>query len=118
MSTYPIIAITIAVTVVALLAVAFVVYRRKREFPEPDYRVFFILGITWLPLGIATDNPAFWGMGAVFLIAGLANRNKWKEAKNWSDLPSSERNMRLLSVVVGLVIVLALALAVYFMARS
>lgn len=43
------------------------------------YRVFFTLGIVWLPIGIATDNPGLLGLGAVFLIAGLANRSKWKK---------------------------------------
>jgi hypothetical protein len=116
MSTYPIIAVTIALTLVALVAVAFVVYRRKGEIPDADYRVFFILGITWLPLGIATENPGFWGMGAVFLIVGLANRDKWKDAKQWSDLSSSQRSIKLL-VVLGLVLLFALTLAVYFVAR-
>lgn len=116
MSTFPIIAVTIALTVVALLVVAFVVYRRKGERPKPDYRVFFILGITWLTLGIATENPTFWVMGAVFLIVSLVNRDKWKDAEKWSDLSSSQRTIRLL-VVLGLALVLVLAVATFFLAR-
>jgi Na+/H+ antiporter NhaD/arsenite permease-like protein len=119
MSAFPIVAVMIALTVVllvVLLAVAFVVYRRKGERPEPDYRVFFILGITWLPLGIATENPAFWGMGAVFLIVSLVNRDKWREAKKWSDLSPTQRSINLL-VVLGLALVLVLAVVAFFLAR-
>ncbi len=81
MSKFPIIAIVLVLTLVLLLAFLFFVYRRKGEMPKTDYRVFFILGVTWLPIGIATDNPSLWGMGIVFLIAGLANRDKWKDGK-------------------------------------
>lgn len=116
MSAFPIIAVTIALTLAVLLAVALVVYRRRGEMPETDYRVFFILGITWLPLGIATENPAFWGMGAVFLIVSLANRDKWQEAKKWSDLSPTQRGVKLL-VVLGLALVLVLAVVTFFLAR-
>ena len=82
MSTFPIIAVSIGLVIALLLVVVLVMYRRKEEMPEPDYRVFFILGIVWLPLGIALKNPGFWGMAAVFLIVGLANRDKWKDRKS------------------------------------
>ena len=117
MSTYPIIAITIALILVVLLAVMFVVYRRKGEMPETDYRTFFILGITWLPLGLATDNPAFWGMGAVFLIVGLVNKDKWKEQQKWSDLSQSQRNLKLF-VIIGLALLLVATAGVYFIAQG
>jgi hypothetical protein len=117
MSTFPIVAITIALTLVALLAVAFVFYWRKGEGLETDYRLFFILGIVWLPLGIATDNPGFWGMGAVFLIVGLVNRDKWKEAGKWAGLSPSERSVNLL-VLLGLLLAFALAVAAFFLTRS
>jgi hypothetical protein len=45
---------------------------------EPDYRVFFIIGLAFFPIGIATRNPGLWGMGLIFLILGVANRDKWE----------------------------------------
>lgn len=118
MSTFPIVAIAIGLILVVLLAVVFVVSRQKGDRPEPDYRVFFILGITWLPLGIATDNPGFWGMGAVFLLVGLLNRDKWKEQEKWSDLPSSQRNLKILLIVLGLVLTMVLGVTTFFVARQ
>ncbi len=117
MSTFPIIAVSIALIIMVLLAVVFVVYRRKGEMLETDYRVFFILGITWLPLGIATDNPAFWGMGAIFLIVGLANRDKWKEETKWSNLTSSKRNTQLL-ILIGLAVLFTISLVAYVLVRG
>lgn len=39
--------------------------------PTPRAGVFFILGLAFLPLGLA-GHPAFVGIGAVMLIAGMA----------------------------------------------
>lgn len=115
MSTFPIIAISIAAVLVVLLAVIFVVRRYRGEQPiEPDYRVFFILGITWLPLGISTDNIAFLVMGITFMIIGIANRDKWPEEKKWSELPSSERSKRLM-IILGLTLLVVVGAAVYFL---
>jgi hypothetical protein len=56
-------------------------YRR-----EVNYRALYIIGITFLPAGIAlsasTRNPGFFGMsglGAAYLAIALANRDKWKK---------------------------------------
>jgi hypothetical protein len=52
---------------------------------EPDYRVFFIMGISFLPMGIiftAVISPGFMGitgMGLIYMAIGLANRHKWKK---------------------------------------
>ena len=117
MTVFPIISITIGLVLVGLLAVVIIAYRRREELPETDYRVFFILGITWLPLGIATDNLAFTGMGAAFLIAGLVNRDKWKEGDKWSELSPSAQRMKI-TVVLGLALVIAISVAVYFFTRQ
>jgi hypothetical protein len=55
---------------------------------EPDYRVFFIMGICFLPVGIplwiVTNNPGLLGissLGIIYLSIGLANRDKWEKNK-------------------------------------
>jgi len=79
MSDLPMVAIVAAVTVILMLAGAVIFVKRKGDLSTSDYRVFFVLGVVWLPMGIATDNPGLWGLGAVFLIVGLANRDKWQD---------------------------------------
>jgi len=67
---------------IALLVVIFAMkaFKNKGQLKRgPDYRAFFILGITYLSIGIATENPGLWGMGTIFMILGAVNRDKWKE---------------------------------------
>ncbi len=116
MSTFPIIAISIAAILVVLLAIIFVVDKRKGAQPvETDYRVFFIIGISWLPLGIATDNWAFLAMGIIFMLVGLANKDKWPEEKKLSELPANERTIRII-LILGLALLVVASIALYLLA--
>ena len=64
------------------------IYNNKKKTTtekEIDYRTFYILGISFLPMGlvlsITTKNPGMigiMGLGAAYLAIGLANRDKWK----------------------------------------
>ena len=81
MNNYLVLTLIIGVGILTVLLAMIAIYVMKKKTGqkvEPDYRVFFILGISLLPIGIATDNPGMWGVGAVFLVLGLANRDKWK----------------------------------------
>ena len=69
------------------LILTLVLLKKKKEgkMGEPNYQVFFILGILWMPIGIIfmmTINLvlgiAFLGLGVSYLGIGLANRDKWK----------------------------------------
>ena len=60
--------------------------RLNNQKTETDYRVFFILGICLMGLGVSlmlTVSPAFIGFlgcGVVFMIIGLSNRDKWAKS--------------------------------------
>ncbi len=95
----------------------FAINKREGRKTEPNYRALFILGIVWLPIGIATDNPGLLGLGAVFLIAGLANRSKWKEEPRWSEL-SPERRKIMMLVVGGLSVLLLAVIIAYIIANN
>ena len=116
MNTYLIISIITGIAVFAILIAMIVVRRNRGEKIEPDYRVFFILGISWLPIGIATDNPGLWGMGAVFMAVGLANRSKWKGEPKWSELDPEKRRAKIL-IIVGLTVLLALGVGAYILTK-
>ena len=85
--TIPIIGIIILIMIALFVLVVLVTIKRRKEgkYPEPDYRAFFVLGICLLPAGVVfvtTLNPGFIGfigLGAFFMILGLANRDKWKK---------------------------------------
>jgi len=81
-------ALIVATLVIIVLILTLVVFKKKKEgkMREPNYQVFFILGIAWIPIGIVfmvTINLvigiAFMGMGVSYMVIGLANRDKWKK---------------------------------------
>jgi uncharacterized membrane protein len=85
-------AIVIVVGVIAKLLLRKTQEKGKAE--NTDYQAFFILGISFFPLGfifmmlaLTSDFPIaigipFLAMGIIYLTIGLSNRNKWKRNKN------------------------------------
>lgn len=82
----------------------------------PNYKALFTIGVIWLPIGVASKNPGLWGMGLVFLIAGLANRDKWGQDTKWSDISPSTKKIKI-AVIVGLSVLLLLGI-VYYIVKS
>jgi len=108
--------IIVLIVAIALLFLGFLVYINSRKTEEkrvPNYRALFIIGLSWLPIGIATKNPGLWGMGAVFFIVGLANRKKWGQETKWCDLSPESKRIKL--IFVGGLTVLLLAAIVYYL---
>jgi len=86
--------IILAIAVVTGIIALFIVRKRKREEkPQVDYRTFFILGTTWVPFSIILMIVSFilqipfyigfplFALGLIYLIIGLANRDKWQQNK-------------------------------------
>jgi hypothetical protein len=77
----------IGLTLTGLVVGAILLIKWKSGYRrEVNYRALYIIGITFLPAGIAlsasTRNPGFFGMsglGAAYLAIALANRDKWKK---------------------------------------
>jgi predicted permease len=76
------------ITVFILILTVLWVKKNKKKEPtkEVDYRAFFIMGISFLPLGIVLSfvvgNPGFIGfigLGIFYIVIGLANKDKWKK---------------------------------------
>jgi len=106
MGTIPWIAILIGVAAIGLLIVFVLVYKNRDEGLRTNARTLFIMGMIWLPVGIASDNNVFLIMGLVFVAVGLANRSKWEDAPKWSELSPGQRKVKLL--IVGMVTLLML----------
>lgn len=69
-----------------VLGLGFFVWKNRGKINqgEVNYKVFFILGISFLPIGIilwlTTGNSGLLGLsglGAAYMAIGLSNRNKW-----------------------------------------
>ena len=84
-------ALIVAALVVIGLILTLVVFKKKKEgkMGEPNYQVFFIIGIAWIPIGVffmitisLVMGIAFMSMGAAYLAIGLANRDKWEKKED------------------------------------
>jgi len=53
-------------------------------------------------------------MGAVFMIVGLLNRDKWEDEPKWADLPEDQRRLKMI-LIVGLTLMLAAGVAAFFL---
>ena len=83
----------LAILILVGILLTLVVWKKKKEgkLEEPDYRAFFVMGIIWVPAGIVSMFTSFlldipfvigmplFAMGLIYLIVGLANRNRWKK---------------------------------------
>ena len=75
--------------IVGVLVAVVVWKRRQDEMPrEVNYQAFFLMGLVFVSVGVVfmtTMNPGFigiMGLGIVYMILGVANRDKWPATKN------------------------------------
>lgn len=89
------------------LAIAAAVLWRKNRY-ETDYYNLFIIGITWLAVGLPLKNKVMWVLGLVFMVLGIANKNKWKKnRRTWNEINKAEKKTRIIIMVILGILVLA-----------
>ena len=116
MSSTPWIMAVVAV-LVALLAIVFLTLKKGKPM-KTDYYTLFIIGVVWLLFGIPMEGYSFSVMGLVFMIIGLANRDKWKENhKRWKDISPKEKKIKLIMIGV-LTLLLILGIVVFLFTNS
>jgi hypothetical protein len=96
--------IAIGLIVLAIILTTIIISRKHQI--QPSYFSFFIIGITWLPLGLVLKNYFFAIMGTAFLVAGLANHKKWQTRIKWSELPEPVKRLRIFIMIFLIVLVL------------
>jgi len=108
--TWPILSSVVAILIVVLLAV-FILKMRKSGWKRTiDYKNYFIMGVIWLPFGIAMallyEGMSALGwffaiMGLVYLAIGLVNRGKWGKPQK---VTAGREKIMLAAVAVGIII--------------
>jgi hypothetical protein len=88
MSNWILIAIFLGIIAIIIGVIVFFMMRNNQKegaTRETEYRAFFIIGISFLPMGIiftSVISPAFISfiaIGGCYIAIGLANRDKWKK---------------------------------------
>ena len=87
MNTWIIITLLIGIIAVIVGIITVIIVRKKMKegTHETNYKALFIMGISFLPIGIiftSTISPAFVSfiaIGAVYMAIGLSNRDKWEK---------------------------------------
>lgn len=105
----------IAVILLIILIVFLFLLKKKKIKTETDYRIFFILGLCFLPLGIAIKNYGIFFIGLVYSIIGLKHKKDWGKARKWSELNPEERKYKG-GIIIALGI-LILASLLFYLAR-
>lgn len=97
----------IAAILIILLMIMLVIYRRRNQEVKPNYLVFFIIGVCWMPIGFATKNPVFSIVGTVFFIIGLAKHKTWNRGPKWNELSPETRRIKMIAMIVMAILVVA-----------
>jgi formate hydrogenlyase subunit 3/multisubunit Na+/H+ antiporter MnhD subunit len=117
MGSTPWLMIIILILIVVLGITALFVAKTRKEKRPIDYYAFFWMGLIWTVFGLffyQQGNFSLLGMGVVFLIVGLVNKDKWEKNRiRWSDLNKKEQNLKL--TIIGILGVLVLAGMVAFL---
>ncbi len=98
------------VIILGFLLLALVLYLLKKKNikdDKPNFKVLFIVGITWIPLGIITKNPGFLVGGLALTIIGFLKRDQWRKEKKWSELSPAEKKFKLAIIVLLALMVVA-----------
>lgn len=111
--------ITLSVVFALILFGIIIIVAKKTQKPEhePSYRAFFVIGLIWLPTGVATRNYALSIIGGTFLIIGLLNKGKWKDEKKWSDLSHEDKRIKLTVVLIALLAILVIGITTYMFVK-
>jgi len=69
-----------------ILTLVFWKRNKVENIQEPNYQVFFSIGIIWVPVGVVfmiavnfVIGISFLSLGGAYLAIGLANKDKWKK---------------------------------------
>jgi hypothetical protein len=106
--------ILIVILILGFIFVLFLIKNKKKR--KIDYYNLFIIGIMWVPLGIALGIYVFSLVGIVFLIFGFANKDKWEtNRRTFNNLDKSEKRVMIFSLIFLFVLLIGGIIAFLFL---
>ncbi|MFH1667433.1 MAG: hypothetical protein ABH884_00210 [Candidatus Komeilibacteria bacterium] len=105
-----IIALLIVIGILTIVAILM----KKNKKQKPDYYALFTMGIIWTALGVPLKNYAISAVGIVFLIIGLANKDKWKDNRHsWDKLDKNQKMLK--ATIIGVLFLLVIVGVLVFL---
>lgn len=94
--------LTVGIMFLGVILAALVLARALLADKEslPDYYSLLVIGIVWFAVGLPLNNFGLSGMGAIFVVVSLANRDRWGEGqKSWGLMDTKEKSLRFFALV-------------------
>ena len=104
----------VILAILIIFAIVAFIFTKDKKKKEPDFLVFFVLGLVWLIIGLISDSSELLILGLIFFISGLSNKDKWWKNKNWSELNEEERKIRIIGIFIFVILILAVTVAFLF----
>ena len=105
------VSVAVVIIVLGILAIFFI--KAKEGKHKVDYYSLFIMGIIWIAAGIPLDNFVLWGLGIVFFVAGLVNKDKWKKNRtDWKKITKKQK--KILYIAIAMLFLLLVAGIIVF----
>ncbi|MHA1989094.1 MAG: hypothetical protein ACW98D_20930 [Promethearchaeota archaeon] len=102
--------------ILGVLAIVFI--KAKEGKHKVDYYSLFLIGLIWIAVGLPLNNSVLWIIGLVFLIIGLANKDKWKKNKaEWKKMNKRQKNMLYIATVM-LFLLLVAGIIVFWLTKA
>jgi len=107
----------IAIAVLILIFLGMFIYSKNKYPKHPqNYRALFIIGISYIPIGIALKNYAFAIIGVVLMIIGLYNKKSWGDGPTWNDYTPEQKKIKI-TVIIFMLLLFAAGIVTYFIVR-
>jgi hypothetical protein len=114
-----VLAVLILMAVLLVGLGVFVIWQARKkgwEEHQTDYRTLFWMGLIWVVVGgplsfFNAGTMGLFGIGLVFFIVGLVNRDKWGKKQK---LTPGQRRIKMVAILIGLVVLL-LGILAFFM---
>jgi len=91
---------TIIILLLLAVIVLFFIFLKNGRKAAPNHKAIFSIGLLWTIVGITLHNYLISILGLIFLIYGLANREKWTNAKAWGDFTKKEKYIKAFAIAV------------------
>ncbi len=110
--------ILIGILVLLILGVMLFILAKQKKKTPTDYYALFMMGIIWFVIGLPTGIFALWGLGLVFMTAGLVNKNKWKKNRtSWKKMSKGQRKLMIALIIAGFIAFIAGIICYILLAR-